>query len=157
LRARPYDLAGILGVSFWAKSGTASTLVNVAVAQTSTDIALAEYDDVFDSTCLCTEAAREAGEKKSCQGHYYVPVELSETWQQCWVFFRDMAPPSWAQDQGFDPTQAIKLMWQMPEPSPGEGDLPFDVWVDEVRWITEDAVASGGLPRSTFCGQIDFQ
>jgi hypothetical protein len=150
----PYDITGKAGVSFVARAGQSDFSVRLSLAQTSTDIAFAEYADQFDSTCLCTQEAAAVGQVRSCFAHYGILLTLSAEWQRCTVFFADMAAPSWGQDQGLDPTKVLKLMWDMPQAPVGAVAIPFDVWVDDVRWITDEDVASSSgtdLPSTPGC------
>ena len=57
-------------------------------------------------------------------------------------------PSSWGGDAGWDPTKAIKLQWDMPQPATGAADMAFDLWVDNVEWITDEDVAAGNVPTT---------
>lgn len=152
-----------LGVMFVAKGAPDATTtppqttypVRVAVAQTTTDMAQSAFDDQFTSTCKCTAdaLASDPVEQKSCFANYNVTVNVTPEWQQCYVYFRDMSHPTWGQDKGFDRAQAIKLQFDMQQPA-ADPAIPFDVWLDNIEWITEEDEAAGTLPTTSTCGPI---
>lgn len=154
---KPFNVSAYQGVVFYAKAaveaGKTDYTLRVAVAQTSTDMAQAEYNDDFISTCLCTAQAEAVGQDKSCFANYFVNVKLNTAWQLCAVYFGEMGPPQdWGQDQGWDPAKAIKLQFDMMQPDSPTGEIPFDVWLDEVRWVIPgDATMPAGMPATSGC------
>jgi len=86
---------------------------------------------------------------KTCFANYNVQVAIKAEWRQCYVLFNTMSyPSSWGGDAGWDPTKAIKLQWDMPQPATGAADMAFDLWVDNVEWITDEDVAAGNVPTT---------
>lgn len=151
-----------LGVSFFAKATPnapdTSYAVRVAMPQTTTDYPRAEFNDQFTKTCLCTEEAKAAAAtpplKKSCFAHHMneSALQLTPAWQLCAIYFTDLVAPPWGQDMLWDPTKVIKFQIDMQQPGDGAPDIPFDVWVDEVRWIIPgESTAHAGVPATSGC------
>jgi hypothetical protein len=156
----PYDLAaeGKSGVRFFIRAGIDMPQpVNVAVAQTSTDKADPAFNDEFETGCLCGAEAAALNTDKTCFANYYFPLPLlTPQWQLCYVYFRepDLRAPGWAPPQGWDPAKAIKLQWDMPQPTALNTDWAFDVYIDDIEWITPEDEANAettGIPRVSGC------
>lgn len=161
----PFTLpAGATGISFFAKSVPVAPEttypVRLAMPQTTTDYPQAEFSDQFDRVCKCTSEVT-APEKKSCFANYSLEnVELTASWQLCALYFNDLTAPGWGQDMLWDRTKIIKFQMDMQQPGSPGADVPFEVWVDEVRWIDPtDKTGQPGIPgdpvQGTGSGCID--
>ncbi|MBN1608167.1 MAG: hypothetical protein JW940_16155 [Polyangiaceae bacterium] len=156
----PYTLpADAIGISFFAKATPnapdTTYPVRVAMPQTTTDYPQQEFSDQFAKTCQCTAEAQAVGKKKSCFANYMNEnaIKLGPSWQLCAIYFTDLAVPSWAEPTiAFDRTQIIKFQLDMYQPGSTDQDIPFEVWVDEVRWIDPaDTTAQPGVPPTSGC------
>jgi hypothetical protein len=156
----PFTLpAGATGISFFAKGTPVAPEttypVRVAMPQTTTDYPQSEFSDAFTKTCKCASEVT-APEKKSCFANYSKEnVMLTGAWQLCAVYFNDLTAPSWGQDMTWDRTKVIKFQIDMQQPGTATQDIPFEVWVDEVRWIDPaDTSAQPGVPATTGCVDV---
>jgi hypothetical protein len=155
----PYTLpTGATGISFFAKATPnapdTTYPVRMAMPQTTTDFPQAEFSDAFAKTCLCDAEAKAVGQKKSCFANYMneTAIKFTAAWQLCAIYFTDLAAPSWGQDMGWDPSKIIKFQIDMYQPAQNGQDVPFEVWVDEVRWIDPtDKTTQSGVPATSGC------
>ena len=156
----PFDVAGKAGIAFVAKSGIDDYVVRVSVPQTTTTMPRYEQRDLFDKTCLCAQegAVSTPVQRRSCDAHYGLYLELGTEWQLCAVYFTDLTAPSWGGDEGFAPNKVIELQWEMQQPPAAEETIPFDIWLDDVKWITDEQLGStapSGLPATSGCVPLD--
>ena len=158
----PFNLTGKAGVRFYIKLGVEMTRpIKVAVAQTTTDRSDPAMNDEFVSTCKCEAEAQAAGEAKSCYANYFYELPaLTFDWQLCYVYFADLGAPSWGKDQGWNPAEAIKMQWDMPQPTSAGNVFAFDVWLDNIEWVTDEDVvnvATTGVQTTSGCGPAPVQ
>jgi len=121
-----------------------------------TDLPDPGFADAFPKQCQYYTASNPpASGYQTCFAHYrkafhdassatstYNAIAAVGTWSRSCVLYSEVGAPNWANAgtvanlPNFDPTQMLKLRWDMYQPITG-GTAAFDISLDNVSLITE--------------------
>jgi hypothetical protein len=120
---QPFDSSGYDGISFWARG---SGQMRAAVALPATT------DVMFGGTCMT-----------GCGDAFGVVVELTPEWKRYELLWPELSQAGWGTPATFDERQMTGVDF-------GFGASPmFDVWIDDVAYITPAGYGGDGGVRDT--------
>lgn len=159
----PFDATGggkWIGVAFDLKVTVDTPVVWVSMPMVGTDLPDPQYNDAFPLKCQYYTAANspDSGGSNCFAYHRRGIFSASSTaglsaqyntlgavgvWKRFCVLYADVTVPNWANTTtinmmpAFDPTQMLKVSWDMYQPYTGGEAANFEVSLDNVELITE--------------------
>jgi hypothetical protein len=156
----PFDatrMGSWIGIAFEMKVGTEVPGVYVSMPMVGTDLPDPHRYDSFPRCQYYTATNPPSVGYQACFAHYrkgfYDSATANNnddslaplgTWKRYCVLYSEVGIPSSvdaitrANVAAFDPTQLIKLQWDMYQPSEGAEAVPFDISLDNIQFVTRD-------------------
>jgi len=150
---------GAVGIAFDMKINVDMPQINVSMPMVGTDLPDTYYADAFPRRCQYYTASNTivsggascfAYHRKtfssptcsSCTASAYATLAAVGQWKRYCALYSEMEIPTWANAATvqllptFNPTQLVKMMWDMYQPPESGTPAAFDVSIDNVQMVT---------------------
>lgn len=114
----PADASAYDGITFWAR-GLGRVYVHFSTLQT--------LPPDYGGACA-----------SDCWDDHGLDIDLTDEWQPFTIRWTDLKQRGFGRRATFDPTELVFIHWQ------DESALEVDIWVDELRFISDDSESSTG-------------
>ena len=175
----PFDATGggrWIGVAFDMKINVATPVVWVSMPMVGTDVPDPQYNDAFPLKCqYYTMVNSPVVGGSSCFAYHRMGIFSSSStaglatqyntlgvvgqWKRFCVLYSEVAIPNWANAPtistmpAFDPTEMLKVGWDMYQPYTGGDAASFDVSLDNFELIAGAQAASANNCDPSMTGQ----